>query len=254
MVGCPQPSEGVAGPARRRHHSRRATRGLLAGDRSQDQLSVNGRNAFYWVCAAPASQPQRQPSLGCGCSSAAQQQPRRPRQEALFARGVADKKHKVGPETTRDLMLKRRCVTTGRRFYSSRLDHCQQCAAIDRANPPTGIDVTRLCARATDKCAKHGEGGKLAAKPHKGTSKCQCSACCKDCGRPNGIVLSVQHITMHYAASARSRGDQAASVVAAVHNQALAADMGAGVGVFAAGTGRGRARGRGGRARGRGRA
>jgi len=31
MAGCPQPSEGVAEPARRRRHRGTATRGLLAG-------------------------------------------------------------------------------------------------------------------------------------------------------------------------------------------------------------------------------
>ena len=44
MAGCPQPSEGVAGPARRRHHRGRATRGLLAGERAIARSKFRQRN------------------------------------------------------------------------------------------------------------------------------------------------------------------------------------------------------------------
>lgn len=117
-------------------------------------------------------------------------------------------------------------------------NHCQSCAAIDLAHPPAGIDVDKLCARASDKCEKHAVGGKLATKPHKPSGKCQCSACCKDCGRPNGIVLAVPQLQIYFSQRERKRKGRAASAAAAVHNQALAADMGAGTGVFAAPAGR----------------
>ena len=66
MAGCPQPSEGVAGPARRRHHRGRATRGLLAGERSIARSKFSKRKERLLLLgpcgrAAAAGPPPRPP-------------------------------------------------------------------------------------------------------------------------------------------------------------------------------------------------
>ena len=159
--------------------------------------------------------------------------------EKWYAIGVASKKDKINPEGAHERMAKRQCVTTGRRFYSFRVDFCEGCAGVDWSAPPPDLAAVsaQRCALANTPCSKHPNG------VHEG---------CKVCNRPNGIVLPVDKIRAYFA---KPESKASKSAAAAQHNQELAEQMAAGEGVFApvVGAQRGRGRPRGGRGRGRGR-
>ena len=70
--------------------------------------------------------------------------------DGWYKEGRADKAKRVTAELAVERMEKRRCVTSGRRFFSWRTDFCSSCAAVDRAAPPLGLDPTQLCARLGD--------------------------------------------------------------------------------------------------------
>ena len=134
-----------------------------------------------------------------------------------YAIGVRSKKDKITPENAHERMAKRRCITTGRRFYSFRVDFCAGCAAIDWSSPPANLEsaADQHCALANTPCSKHPSGAIDG---------------CKVCNRPNGIVLPVDKIRAQFT---KPESKASKSARAAEHNRQLAAQMAAGEGVFA---------------------